>query len=386
MTDLKLITPSRNHPIVEHILWLEKLRHKKDVYSEIPPVIFYQIKDIFHFLESIGSARIEGNNTTISEAIEQRLMNVDEDHVRDNDEKYKEIRNIEKAITYIEENIQPNSPITDDFIREIQYIVTEGLDREGDREGGNWRTNEVRITWASFKPPLAPDVPFLMAELVAFINDTYDTKDQLLMTTIVHHRFTQIHPFNNGNWRTVRLLTYAMLLKLGILNQRQFLNPTAVFCINRDSYYFYLGRADTATDEGILEWADYVLWWLLNEIEKVDKLLDKKYLVANILVPALNDAKEREYVTELEYKILQRAIQHPSMFIEAKDVKDLFEGKIPQEVSRQLRKLKDKRLLRSLPNHKNKYVIWFTSSNLFRSSMRALKAAGFDAIIDSSID
>lgn len=34
------------------------------------PAVFMQIKQIFHFLESLGSARIEGNPTTLADYIE----------------------------------------------------------------------------------------------------------------------------------------------------------------------------------------------------------------------------------------------------------------------------------------------------------------------------
>jgi hypothetical protein len=55
----------------EIILDLEKLRTKR-LSGDIPPHIFFQLKDIFHFLETLGSARIEGNNTTLSELIEKK--------------------------------------------------------------------------------------------------------------------------------------------------------------------------------------------------------------------------------------------------------------------------------------------------------------------------
>ena len=40
-------------------------------------------------------------------------------------------------------------------------------------------------------------------------------KYDLLKVAIAHHRFVWVHPFSNGNGRTVRLFTYAMLVKLG---------------------------------------------------------------------------------------------------------------------------------------------------------------------------
>jgi hypothetical protein len=57
------------------------------------------------------------------------------------------------------------------------------------------------------------------------------------------------------------------------------LNPTAVFCNDRDVYYDNLAQADMGTDEGILKWCEYVLTNLLEEIRKIDKLLDYDYLI-----------------------------------------------------------------------------------------------------------
>jgi hypothetical protein len=43
-------------------------------------------------------------------------------------------------------------------------------------------------------------------------------------------------------------------------------------------YYDFLLRADEGTDEGILSWCQYVLSGLIEEIEKLDKLLDYPFL------------------------------------------------------------------------------------------------------------
>jgi hypothetical protein len=44
---------------------------KKELKGSTPNHIFFEIKNVFQFLESIGSARIEGNHTTISEFVEK---------------------------------------------------------------------------------------------------------------------------------------------------------------------------------------------------------------------------------------------------------------------------------------------------------------------------
>ena len=63
---MKLQIPkiSFDMPITDLIMELEKLRYK-DLSGMTNPLIFNQIRQIFHMLESVGSSRIEGNNTTI---------------------------------------------------------------------------------------------------------------------------------------------------------------------------------------------------------------------------------------------------------------------------------------------------------------------------------
>lgn len=74
------------------------------------------------------------------------------------------------------------------------------------------------------------------------------------------------------------------------------LNPIAVFCNDRDVYYEKLAQADTGTDEGILSWCEYVILNLLEEIRKIDRLLDYDNLIPIILIPALNYAFERKTI------------------------------------------------------------------------------------------
>ena len=46
-----------------------------------------------------------------------------------------------------------------------------------------------------------------MNELLDFVNKEDAKKFDLLKAAIAHHRFVWIHPFGNGNGRTVRLFT-----------------------------------------------------------------------------------------------------------------------------------------------------------------------------------
>ncbi|MGV0928494.1 hypothetical protein ACTS9K_15180 [Empedobacter sp. ULE_I145] len=70
--ELSLIQPDFDSPLTDLIIELEHLR-KKDLGGSTHPAVFFQLKSIFHWLESMGSARIEGNNTTIAEYVETKI-------------------------------------------------------------------------------------------------------------------------------------------------------------------------------------------------------------------------------------------------------------------------------------------------------------------------
>ncbi len=371
---LKLVAPEFGSELTDLIIKLDHLR-RKSLGGSTHPRVFFQLKHIFHTLESIGSARIEGNNTTIAEYIETKLESGD----LTDGEDIKEIRNIEESMAFIEDNVSDYS-INRMFLSEMHKMIVKGLTAppsgEGDHTPGDYRRVNVQIAKSSHIPPDWTRVEDYMNELYEFIFREDGSKYDLLKTAIAHHRFVWIHPFGNGNGRTVRLFTYSMLVKAGFnVNVGRILNPTAVFCSNRDEYYKYLSLADSGTEEGILEWCTYVLRGLKVEIEKIDNLLDYKYLQTEILMPALKYSLEREYVTEIEMKILKRVIEKQS--IQAADLKDIFKGKIPAEVSRQIRKLVDKKMLVPEKEGKRKYVIRFDNNYLLRGIIHSLGEKGF---------
>ena len=69
--EIKLVEPDFNSPLTDLIIEHEHLR-KRQLGGTTPAQIFFQLKSIFHFLESLGSLRLEGNHTTVDELIEEK--------------------------------------------------------------------------------------------------------------------------------------------------------------------------------------------------------------------------------------------------------------------------------------------------------------------------
>ena len=164
--DLKLIEPSFGSALTDLVIELDYLR-KKPLGGSTHPKVFFQLKHIFHTLESIGSARIEGNNTTIAEYIETKLS--EPENVPSG---IKEIQNIEKAMEFIEEHVK-DYPINRAFVSEMHKMIVDGLvpppNGEGDHTPGDYRKINLKINKSAHQPTAWIRVEEYMSELLDFV-------------------------------------------------------------------------------------------------------------------------------------------------------------------------------------------------------------------------
>lgn len=369
--ELTMVEPSFGSSLTSLIFELEHLR-RKVLSGSTKPDIFFQLKRVFHILESIGSARIEGNNTTIAEYIDTQIFEGQEvSH------QIKEIQNLEKAMKFVETHVTEN-PIDRAFVSEIHKIIVSDLppEIEGDYHPGEYRSHDLKISKSLHIPPIHTAVSAYMQELFDFINKEYEYQHDLLTAAIAHHRFAWIHPFGNGNGRTARAFTYAMLVKSGFkVNVGRIINPTAVFCNDRNKYYEHLAKADKGDKDGILDWCYYMLSGLLSEILKIDKLLDYEFLTSSILYPAIHFSHERQYITELEAYILHTVVE--KQVIKANDIREYFPNKRGSDISRMIRSLRERKMLTIVKGTRQKYTIRFDNNYLLRGIMESLGNNGF---------
>ena len=70
--DQQLLNPRFDSPLLDVLTDLEHLR-RLEIRGSTPPPVFMQLKEVFHLLESLASARIEGNHTTLADYVEARV-------------------------------------------------------------------------------------------------------------------------------------------------------------------------------------------------------------------------------------------------------------------------------------------------------------------------
>jgi Fic family protein len=369
--DLALLNPSFDSPLVDVLTELEHLRRLQLV-GTTPAPVFFQLKRVFHMLESLGSARIEGNHTTLADYVESSLEGgaTADDHLR-------EIANIEQAMAFIESAMAPGAAVSEHFIRELHALAVHDLLREGDATPGAYRAQAVRIAQSNHLPPEAVQVPGYMQELVVFINRDDPPKYDLIKVALAHHRFGWVHPFGNGNGRVVRLLTYALLIKYGfnVKTGGRVLNPTAVFCSDRDTYYAMLSTADLGTPAGLEQWCVYVLQGVLTELKKVDQLTRYDYLSQQILLPALTYARSRGLISAQEETVLLATVKKG--VVKAADLGSAMPGLNTTQRTYQIKKLVERKMLQPIGPNSRQYSIGFDNSYLMRGVIHALSQESF---------
>ena len=369
--DLRLLNPSFDSPLLDVLTDLEHLR-RLQLQGTTPWPVFLQLKQVFHLLESLASARIEGNHTTLADYVDAKVADGSP-----HSEQLREIDNIEEAMQQVEDTVRPGEPLSEHLLRGFHATTVEGLTREGDRSPGAYRSGPVHIAQAEHLPPEAVRVPEYMAELVAFINRPDPPKYDLMKVALAHHRFAWVHPFGNGNGRVVRLFTYALLIKYGfqVSSAGRLLNPAAVFCADRNRYYAMLGQADAGTDEGLEGWCTYVLTGVRDELNKVSRLADYAHLQSKVLLPAVAHARQRQLITAQEEAVLAATIK--AGVVKAGDLEAALPGLNANQRTYQIRKLVDGGMLQPIKPGARQYSIGFSHNMLLRGVVRALTDEGF---------
>ena len=121
---------------------------------------------------------------------------------------------------------------------------------------GAWREQQVWVGGsplhpgdAHYVPPVAADVPGLMADLVRFMDR--DDLPPLAHAALAHAQFETIHPFTDGNGRTGRALLHSVLLHTGAI-RRVTVPISAGLLALRDDYFAALTAYRKGDAEPIL--------------------------------------------------------------------------------------------------------------------------------------
>lgn len=179
-----------------------------------------------------NSNSIEGNTLTLKETqmVIQEGITIGGKSLRE----HFEAVNHEKAIDHLYALVDKNYGMRSIDILTLHGIIMRTID---DEYAGRIRDGGVRITGANFTPPNAAKVSELLDGLIDFSNANPLKLNDVLLSTVFHHKMVYIHPFFDGNGRTARLAMNLLLIAKGW--------PPAIILKNdRAKYYAALNEAN----------------------------------------------------------------------------------------------------------------------------------------------
>jgi Fic family protein len=221
----------------------ERLYQKKqDLQASrpLPNIALNKIRESLSIEWTYNSNSIEGNSLTLRETqmVLQEGITVKGKSLRE----HFETHNHDKAIDYL------FSILKEDYsLRSIDILSLHGLVLRSIEEdfAGRLRNGGVRIIGANFVPPNANKVSDLLDELIDFVNTNPLNLNDIELATIFHHKLVWIHPFFDGNGRTVRLSMNLLLMRCGF--------PPAIILKNdRKKYYEALNQANNGNYQKLM--------------------------------------------------------------------------------------------------------------------------------------
>ena len=172
----------------------------------------------------------------------------------------REVYNALRADEFIADAVDRGVPFSEGLVREINKLLIEELRSDA----GVWRPGDVTLLGAKHVPPPGPSVPGMMSVL----SDLFPLSESLhpvVQAAWLHDQFTYVHPFNDGNGRTGRLLQDWSLIRRGYW-------PTGIANSKRDDYYSALERADKGSWDDLVE---LIALLQLDIVSKVRAVLDE---------------------------------------------------------------------------------------------------------------
>ncbi len=227
---------------------------------------------------SYASNKIEGNPLSEQQANDV----IDADEHKHFLKPEQEVRNYFLALNHLEQQAKEKAPFSKELILSVQKLVEKGASKEKIGLKGATPPGVLFAVYHSqsgtpdYIPPEYRDIPELLDELVEYVDSTDD--HPLIVAAVVHYQLVTIHPFEDGNGRTARLLS-GYILDINGYGFNGIGSLEEYFAYDVDEYYsslqmglpalYYSGRDNPPHPE---IWINYFLRMVLLYSDKVREL------------------------------------------------------------------------------------------------------------------
>ncbi|MEZ4958834.1 MAG: Fic family protein [Saprospiraceae bacterium] len=175
------------------------------------------------------SNHLEGNSLTFGETKALILFGITaagkplKDHF--------EMTGHDEAVKWIEEVVKEGRPLTENFIRELHLLILkepyesptitpDGIPAKRKIQVGVYKSAPNHVltpTGEIFRFATPEETPAMMHDLIQWYRQKEGDPEThpLLLAAEFHYKFIRIHPFDDGNGRTARILMNFILMKYG---------------------------------------------------------------------------------------------------------------------------------------------------------------------------
>lgn len=248
----------------------EKASHALGQVNQLSTSIFDLtfIIDTLKNIEALNSAKIEGTTGNLEDLYLQDALSFE----RKKELKLFSALNYKYTMNELERVINQYQSIDTAVIRHLHKLLTEN-DPATHGSPGEFRRLHVKIRNSKIGD-FFPPAPMVIPDLVErFFQPIANIPEKSLLTIAIRHfQFESVHPFEDGNGRTGRILILAFLLQYKYLPS-PILNISQFFEDNRDEYIFSLRAVTDRNDHK--QWVLFFLRGVEEQSKKVVELIYK---------------------------------------------------------------------------------------------------------------
>lgn len=200
----------------------KKREQLERLYEKIPKEALKSFEKSFEIEYTHNSTAIEGNTLSLiqTKAVLEDGLSVGGKTLRE----IYEVVNHKKAFEYVKKCVSEEKVLDENIVKDIHALLVDNI-----LTGEIYRNVEVRITGARHKPPVPSKMYQQMKNF--YIDMHYVEKENAIeFAAWTHAEFVKIHPFEDGNGRTSRMIMNYQLIASGFL-------PVSIAKENRLEYF-----------------------------------------------------------------------------------------------------------------------------------------------------
>lgn len=193
---------------------LKRIDNYADMIRAYRPLSAQEVKELDAYYRigvTYSSNALEGNSLTLAETkvLLEDGLTVGGKPIRDCYEAIGHAKAYDYMLSLARSD---NLTITEEVICRLHFLFYNGIDPEN---AGQYRKGQVFISGTEYLPHAAEDVPHDMEAFVRELSEGKRSLHPVELAAFAHRRLVDIHPFQDGNGRTARLLMNLVLINHG---------------------------------------------------------------------------------------------------------------------------------------------------------------------------